>query len=69
MNRHMVDSERQLCIRGGFSHFMGTVFPGFPFPVILICLVVSLHLLYLRNLPLMGTHLLAKMDSNEEAYG
>ena len=38
----------------------------FPWPIILICLVQSSYLLYLRILPCAHTHLLAKM---KEVYG
>lgn len=41
--------------------------PGFLWPIVLLCLVLSLYLVYLRVLPCV--HLLAKMDSREEAYG
>ena len=42
---------------------------GSPWPIILICLVLSPYLVYLSVLPCVRVHLLAKMDANEEAYG
>ena len=42
---------------------------GFPLPIILICLVLSPCLVYLRILPCVHVHLLAKMGSTEGAYG
>ena len=38
-------------------------------PIILICLILSLYLVYLRISPRVRAHLLAKMGSTEEAYG
>ena len=64
----MVDSET-VVPSWWFQSLYGAFFSRFPFPVILICLVVSLHFVYLRNLPFMDAPLLAKMDCNEEAYG
>ena len=37
--------------------------------MILLCLVLSPYLVYLRVLACVRAHLLAKMDSSEEAYG
>ena len=62
-------SERELCPRGSFNHFYGAFLPGFLWPIILLCLVVSLYLVYLRVLPCVRVHLLAKMDSSEGAHG
>ena len=59
-------TESRFC--GGLNHSYGAFLPGFLWPIILICLVQSLYLVYLRNLPCMCTHVLTKMDSNEEAY-
>ena len=42
---------------------------GFLWPIIVIFLALSLYLVYLRILPCMFVHLLAKMNSSEEAYG
>ena len=44
------------------SLIWGIFFPVFLWPVILICLVHSPYLVYLRILPSVRTHLLAKMD-------
>ena len=41
---------------------------GFFWPIILICLALSLYLVYVRILPCMYVHLLAKMNSSEEDY-
>ena len=54
---------------GSLNYFYGAFLPGFLWPVILICLVQSPDLVYLRNLPCMPTHLLDMMDSTKEAYG
>ena len=64
-----VDSERELRPRGSLNHFYGAFLLGFLWPIILICLVQSPYSVYLRILPCVRAHLLAKMDSSEEAYG
>ena len=64
-----VDCERESHPHGSLNHLYGTFLLGFLWPIILICLVQSLYLVHLRILPCAHTHLLAKMDSSEEAYG
>ena len=54
---------------GSLNHFYGAFLPGFLWLIILICLVLNPCLVYLRVLPCVRAHLLAKMDSSEEAYG
>ena len=49
-------------------HLYGASLLGFLWPVILICLVQHIYLVYLRVFPCMHTHFLAKMDSTREAY-
>ena len=51
------------------NHFNGAFPPGFLWPIILLCLVLSLYLVYFRILPSRRVPLSAKMDSREEAYG
>ena len=46
---------------------MGHFLLGFLGPIILLCLVLSLCLVYHRVLPSVRLHFLAKMDSSEEA--
>ena len=48
-------------------HLFGVFLPVFLWPIILMCLVHSSYLVYLRILPCMCTHLLAKMGST--TYG
>ena len=48
---------------------MGVLLLGFLWPIILICLVQSPHLIYLRILPCVCMHLLAKVDSTTMVYG
>ena len=62
-------SERELRPHGTLKHFYGAFLLGFLWPITLLCLVLSLYLVYLRVLPCVHMHLLAKMDSSEEAYG
>ena len=62
-----VDLERELCPCGSLNHLRGTFLPGLLWPIILLCLVLSLFLIYLRVLPCVGHA--AKMDSSEEAHG
>ena len=70
MNRLIqADSEEESCTRGSLNHFYGAFLPGFLWPIILLCLVLSLYLVYLRVFPVCAcVHLLAKMDSSKETY-
>ena len=72
MDRH-TGELREFHPHGGFIiiTFMGHFFQVFLQPIILLCLVLSLYLvsLYFRALPCEPTHLLAKMDPSEGAYG
>ena len=52
---------------GGLNHFYAACLPGFLWPIILLCLVLSLHLVCLRVLQRVRAHLLIKMDSSKEA--
>ena len=63
------DSERESRPRGGLNHVCGAFLPGFLWTVTLLCLVLSPYLVYLGILPRVRAHLLAKMDSSEEACG
>ena len=63
------DSERESRPRGGVNHLHGAFLPGFLWPIILLCLVLSPYLVYLRILPRVRVRLLAKMNSSEEGYG
>ena len=58
-----------LCPRGGLNCLHGAFLPGFLWPIILICLVLSLYLVYFRVLLWVHVYLLAKMESSEESYG
>ena len=60
-----VGSGRQ---SGGLNYFYGALLLGFLWPIILLCLVLSLCLVHLRTLPRVQTHLSAKMDSSQEAF-
>ena len=51
---------------GSLNYVYGVFLPGFLCPIILICLVHSLYLVYLRILPCVRTRLLAKMDPTEK---
>ena len=58
MNRHTwAGSERESCPRGSLNHFCGAFLLGFLWPIILLCLVLSLYLVYLRVLPSVHAHL------------
>ena len=72
MNRHtQAGSERERRPRGSLNHLfkLPAFLPGFLWPVILLCLVPSLYLVYLRVLPCVRVHLLAKMDSSKDLEG
>ena len=59
----------ELLPRGSLNHLCGALPPDFLWPIIFICLVHSPCLVYLRILPSVRTHLLAKMDPTEKASG
>ena len=70
VNRLMgVDLDRELNFYGSWSHLYGAFLPGFPWSVTLLCLALSLYLVYSRILPWVRVHLLAKMGSREKACG
>ena len=55
--------------RGSLNYVYVVFLLGFLWPIILICLVHSPHLVYLRILPCVCMHVLAKMNSTTKAYG
>ena len=61
-------TQRELRPSGSLNHLWGHFFLGFLWPIILIFLVLSLHLILLRILQWKCTYLLARTDSREEAY-
>ena len=63
-----VGSEGQSCPHSSLNNLYGAFLPGFLWSIILLCLVLSQYLVYLRVLPHVHVHLLAKMDSSKEAY-
>ena len=50
-----------------FNYFYGAFLPRFLWPNVLICLVHSPYLVYLRILPRVCMNLLAKMDFTQES--
>ena len=62
-------NKREQHPQGSLNHLHGTFLPSFVCPIILICLVQSPFLVYLKILSCVQMHLLAKMDSTKEAYG
>ena len=54
---------------GSLNYCYAAFLLGFLWAIILVCLVQSPYLVYLRIFPRMHTHLLTKMDASEEAYG
>ena len=61
------DSERELLHHGNLNHLHGAFLPGSLWPITLICLVLTLYLVYLMILPCVRTHRSVKVDSSEEA--
>ena len=61
--------ERESYPRGSLNHLYGALLLGFLWPIVLLCLVLSPYLVHLRLLPCVRLHLLATMNSSEEAYG
>ena len=62
-----VSSERESCPHGTLNLLHAAFLLGFLWPIILLCLVLSL--VYLKVLPCVHKHLLGKMESSEEAHG
>ena len=50
------------------NYFYKAFLPSFLWPIILICLIHSSYLVYLRILPCVHTHLLANIDFTEKTY-
>ena len=63
------ETESESHLHGSLNYFYGTFHLVFLWLIILICLVHSSYLMYLRILPCVRTQLLAKMDSTTKAYG
>ena len=61
-----VGSGRQ---NGSLNYFYGAFLLGFLWSIIFICLVQSPYLVYLRILPYVCMHLLAKMNFTKKEYG
>ena len=59
---------RESCSHGSLNYLHGGTSSGFPWPVILLCPVPSLYLVYSSTRPHVCALLLAKMDSSKEAY-
>ena len=55
------------CFCGSLNYFHAAFLPGFLWPVIVICLLHSPYVVYLRILPHLYRHLLAKLDSTKDA--
>ena len=64
-----VGSEKESRPRGSLNHLYGAFLLGFLWPIILLCQILSSYLVYLRVLPCVRAHLLAKVDSSKEVYG
>ena len=60
---------RELCPCGSLNHLNGAFLLPFFWLIILLCLVLDLYFVYLRVLPCVCVHILAKLDSSEEVYG
>ena len=72
MDRHMGRIRGivpELPPHGTLNHWYGPCLLDFLWPIILICLIPSPHLVYISNFPRVCMHLLAKMDSTAKAYG
>ena len=54
---------------GSLNYLYGVFLMGFPVTSRLLCLVHSPHVVDLRVLPCVCTHLLAQMDFTEKVYG
>ena len=63
------DRITELQSRGSLNYFYGAFLPGFLWPIILLCLVLSCTWYISESFQCVHGHLLAKTDSSEEAYG
>ena len=63
------ESESESHPHGNFNQLFRKFLPGFLWPIILICLVLSLYLVYLRVIPCVHVHLSTKVYSREEVQG
>ena len=54
---------------GNLYYFYGVSLLYFLWPIILICLVHSSYLVYLKVFPCIHMHVLAKMDFSGKVYG
>ena len=55
--------------RDSLNHLYETFLPGFLWPVISICLVLGVYLVYISGASHVYAHLSAKMDFTQEACG
>ena len=62
-NRHSGQAQRVSCALWSFESFIQGFLPDFLWPIILLCLVLSLYLVYL---PYVHAHLVAKIGVTEE---
>ena len=74
MDRHMGGLRERNRVaeshpRANLNYFYGTFLLGFLWPIIMICLVHSPYLIYLRIFPCVYTHPLAKVSSTKKASG
>ena len=67
VDRHP-DRLRDSCPCVRLNRLHGASRLGFLWPAVLLCLVLSLHLVYFKDLACVFVYLLAKTDSSEEAY-
>ena len=69
VNRHTGGLRDTSHPHGNLNHLCGAFLLGFLWPVILICLVLSLCLVHLRILPHVHGDLSTKLDSSQETNG
>ena len=67
MDRH-TGKLRESRPRGSLNLSYGVFLLEFLWPIILLSLVLSLYVVYLKVLPCAHMHLSAKMDSSKETY-
>ena len=68
MDRH-IGGVRDSHPFSSLNHFTWGMSFRFPLAIILLCLILSLYLVYVRVLPCVHVHLLAKIDSIKDVYG
>ena len=64
-----VGSEKESCLWGSLNHLYQADLPSFPWPIILLYLTLSPHLVWFSTANHVHAHVLARMDSRARVSG